>query len=64
MPKAKSKGSVKKRFRISKSGKVLCSRPARGHMRALHDGKQGRNLRRPLVIEGKWARLIKQMMGA
>ncbi len=64
MPKAKSKGSVKKRFRISKHGKVLCSKPARGHMHAAYGGKESRNLRRPLVIEGKWARLIKQMMGA
>ena len=64
MPKAKSKGSVKKRFRISKNGKVLCSKNSRGHMRAIHDGKGRRNLRRPLVLTGKWARLIKQMMGA
>jgi large subunit ribosomal protein L35 len=64
MPKAKSKGSVKKRFRISKNGKVLCSKSARGHMHAHHTGKQRRTLRKPLVMEGVWARLIKQMMGA
>jgi ribosomal protein L35 len=64
MPKAKSKGSVKKRFRISKHGKVLCSKPARGHMHAIHSGKERRTLRRPLVISGRWARLVKQMMGA
>jgi large subunit ribosomal protein L35 len=64
MPKAKSKGSVKKRFRISKHGKVLCSRNARGHMHAIHSGKERRALRRPLVITGKWAKLIRQMVGA
>jgi ribosomal protein L35 len=64
MPKAKSKGSVKKRFRISKSGKVLCSKSARGHKHAHHTGKERRALRKPLVLEGVWARLIRQMMGA
>jgi len=63
MPKAKSKGSVKKRFRISKSGKVLSSKSARGHMKAKNDGRKRRNLRRPLVITGVWARLIRQMVG-
>jgi ribosomal protein L35 len=64
MPKIKSKGSVKKRFRVSKSGKVLCSKNARGHMHAIHSGKQRRALRKALVLEGVWARLIRQMMGA
>jgi len=63
MPKMKSKGSVKKRFRVSKSGKVLCSKNARGHMHAIHSGKQRRALRKALVLEGVWARLIRQMMG-
>ena len=64
MPKAKSKGSVKKRFRVSKSGKVLCSKNARGHMHAPHSGKERRTLRKPLVITGVWAKLIRQMMRA
>ena len=64
MPKAKSKGSVKKRFRVSKNGKVLCSKPFRGHTHAIHTGKERRTLRRSLVIEGVWARLIKNMMGS
>ena len=64
MPKAKSKGSVKKRFRVTKHGKVLCSKNARGHMHAHHTGKQRRTLRKAMVIEGVWARLIKSMMGA
>ena len=63
MPKAKSKGSVKKRFRVTKSGKVKCSRPFRGHMHAIHTGRQRRALRRALVIDGVWARLIKNMIG-
>ena len=64
MPKMKSKGSVKRRFRVSKNGKVLCSKPFRGHMHALHNGKQRRSLRKRLVFEGTWATLIKKMLRA
>lgn len=64
MPKLKTKGSVKRRFKITKNGKVKCSKPNRGHMHAIHDGRERRALRKAIVIEGKWARLIKKMMGA
>lgn len=64
MPKMKSKGSVKGRFRVTKTGKVKCSRPARGHMHAIHSGKERRALRNKIVLEGTWARLMKKMMGA
>lgn len=63
MPKLKTKGSVKRRFKITKHGKVKCSKPARGHMHAIHNGKEKRALRERLVIEGTWAKLIKKMMG-
>jgi len=62
MPKMKTRGSVKRRFRITKNGKVKCSKPFRGHMHAIHNGKQRRSLRRAIIIEGTWARLLKKMM--
>ena len=64
MPKLKTKGSCKRRFKITKSGKVKCRRPNRGHMHAIHDGKESRALRKDLVFQGTWARLIRKMMGA
>ncbi len=64
MPKMKSKGSVKGRFKITKHGKVTCSKPFRGHMHAIHNGKQRRVLRRKVVFQGTWARLIRKMLGA
>ena len=63
MPKMKSKGAAKKRFRITKSGKVKCSRQDRGHGHAPFGGKVRRGLRKPLVFEGTWAKLIRKMMG-
>ena len=63
MPKLKSKGAVKKRFRVTKSGKLKSSRPARGHMHASKNGQQRRERRRLLVTEGTWANLLRRMMG-
>lgn len=62
MPKLKSKGAVKKRFRVTKTGKVKCSRPARNHQHAPQNAKQKRRLREPIIFTGEWARLIKKMI--
>ena len=63
MPKIKSKGAVKKRFRPTKSGKLKASRPGRGHQHAPKDGARRRRLRTPLIFEGVWAALLKRMRG-
>lgn len=64
MPKMKSKGAIKKRFKISKGGKAICGRPERGHMHATKDGKHARALRKKIVLNTAWSNLIKRMMGA
>ena len=64
MPKMKSKSAVKKRFRISKHGKAVCSRPDRGHGHAPFNGETRRNLRRRLVLNSTWSNLIRKMMEA
>ena len=62
MPKMKSKGAVKKRFRMSKHGKAVCSKPGRGHMHASFNGETGRKLRRRMVLNQTWSILIGRMM--
>jgi ribosomal protein L35 len=62
MPKMKSKGAVKKRFRISKHGKALCSKPGRGHLHAAYSGETGRKLRRRIVLNKTWSTLIRRMV--
>lgn len=62
MPKMKSKGAVKKRFRMSKNGKAVCSKPGRGHMHASYNGETGRKLRRRMVLNKTWSVLIGRMM--
>ena len=64
MPKMKSKGAVKKRFRVSKNGKVRCSRPARGHLHAPFGGDVRRRLRQQIQLSHTWGVLMKRMMGA
>jgi ribosomal protein L35 len=64
MPKMKSKGAVKGRFKVSKSGKVSCSRPGRGHFHASKNGKQSRLLRKKIIMPNTWGTLMKKMMGA
>ena len=63
MPKMKSKGAVKKRFRITKSGKLKSNRPHRGHMHAIRVASHKRGKRRPIITSGAWAKLLKRMMG-
>ena len=63
MPKMKSKGAVKGRFKISKNGKVSCGRPGRGHMHATKNGKQARALRKQIQLPHKWGVSMRKMMG-
>ncbi len=63
MPKMKSKGAVKNRFRVTKTGKVKGSRPARGHMHAIRNGKSRRGLRKPLILDATWSKLVRNMLG-
>lgn len=63
MPKMKSKGAVKKRFRVSKNGKVKCSKSGRGHMHASKSAQQRRNKATPIILTGTWARSMMSMMG-
>ncbi len=62
MPKMKSKGAVKKRFKVTKRGKVKCSHPGRGHMHAAYTGETGRNLRGRMVLNKTWSELTRRML--
>lgn len=62
MPKMKSKGAVKKRFKISKTGKAMCSHPGRGHMHAPYNGEVRRGLRKRIVLNTTWSTIIRRMV--
>ena len=63
MPKLKSKGAVKRRFKITKSGKAVCSKTGRGHMHASKDAKSRRDNRKQIILTGTWATMMRRMMG-
>ncbi|MFM7281798.1 MAG: 50S ribosomal protein L35 [Planctomycetia bacterium] len=60
--KHKTRGAVKKRFKVTKTGKVMSSKPGRGHMHATYNGETGRNLRRKLILNKTWSDLVRPML--
>jgi large subunit ribosomal protein L35 len=63
MPKPKTKKSVKKRFKVTKNGKVLMSRAGRGHLLSKKSAKKRRKLRKKQVAAPQDAKKLKRMLG-
>ena len=53
MPKLKTNRSVKKRFKLTKKGKVRRNRAYSQHLLSGKSAKRKRNLRRPGLVVGK-----------
>ena len=64
MPKLKIKKSVAKRFKVTKTGKVLFSHQYKGHLKLNKSKRRLRRLREPGVLTGAFANKIKKMLGA
>lgn len=63
MPKRKVRKSVSKRFKITKTGKVMFAHHYSGHLK-LHKSKSRlRRQKEPGMMEGEFAKKIKQMLG-
>lgn len=62
MPKMKTKSSVKKRFKLSASGKVIAAQSGKQHGMIKRTNKQIRNQRGTTVLCDADARIIKQFM--
>ncbi len=63
MPKNKTHSGVKKRFKLTSSGKVKFARPNRGHFLTEKSQGRKRKLRRGAYIAGKNADNIKSLLG-
>ncbi|MEK7502652.1 MAG: bL35 family ribosomal protein [Patescibacteria group bacterium] len=63
MPKKKIKKSVSKRFKVTKTGKVLFSHQNKGHHKLIKSKSRLRRQKEPGVLRGKFAKKIKQMLG-
>jgi len=61
--KKKIKKSVSKRFKITKTGKVLFTHQYGRHLKIKKTKSRQRRHGEPGVLKGKFARKVKQMMG-
>jgi len=64
MPKKKTKRSVQRRFKITKTGKVLFAHQNAGHHKAAKSKKRIRRNNVPGVLSQAFAKKVKQMLGA
>ncbi len=63
MPKQKTRKSITKRFRITKSGKVLRRQGFRRHLNVKKSSKKKRRLKRVVETKKTYARKIRKVMG-
>ncbi len=63
MPKLKPHKGARKRFRVTRSGKVLAQSAYTGHLRAAKSAKRKRHLRRGTQLNKPDAQRIKRLLG-
>jgi len=62
MTKAKTKKIVKKRFRITKKGKILRGRQMGRHLKFVKSKSQKRKTKEPVKLKGKLAKTVKKLL--
>lgn len=62
MPKAKTRKAAQKRFKITKTGKVMRGRQYGRHLRSKKTKSQSRRHKEPAKVTGKFAKTIKRML--
>ena len=63
MPKQKTKKSLTKRFRITKSGKVVRRQAFKGHLKVSKSKKRIRNLKKSVKLNDIYAKKVKKFLG-
>ena len=63
MPKQKTHKGMKKRYKLTASGKVKHRKRGRGHLLSSKSSKRKRHLRQDAVIGGVWAKTIRVGLG-
>lgn len=63
MKKLKIKNSAKKRFKVTKNGKILFSHQYKGHLMIKKSKKRIRHQKEPGLLTGVFAKKIKRMLG-
>ncbi|TAN63249.1 50S ribosomal protein L35 [bacterium] len=62
MPKLKTKKGVRKRFRLTKSGKIKRARGGKSHLLSGKKQKRKRGLRRPGLVSKAQERMVKALL--
>lgn len=62
MPKMKSNSGAKKRFKLTKSGKVKCANGFKSHMLEKKSPKRKRNLRGVSLVAEAEVKKVKRML--
>lgn len=63
MPKVKSRGSITKRFKVTKRGKLLRRHSFSSHLREKKSKNKKRAQKRPVELKGHMARKIRKVLG-
>jgi large subunit ribosomal protein L35 len=64
MPKLKTRKSIAKRFKVTKTGKVIpYGSSFMSHIMSKKDSKRRRRLRHPTPVKGKQAKSMRMYMG-
>jgi len=62
MPKLKTKGAVKKRFKVSKTGKIKFKKAGKNHLQSKHDKKHSRRQTRESDISKADKKIVRKLM--
>ncbi|MCY3975046.1 MAG: 50S ribosomal protein L35 [Simkaniaceae bacterium] len=61
MPKVKTKKAIKKRFRVSATGKMIRCKQGRRHILTKKSPKRKRHLKKRTVMDPSFAKLYKRL---
>ncbi len=62
MPKMKTKGAVKKRFKVSKKGKISFKKAGKNHLQSKHNRKHNRRQTKESVVSKADRKTVKGLM--
>ena len=62
MPKLKTRKGIRKRFRITKSGKIKRGTAGKGHLLSVKEEARKRKLKRAALVDKTQERMIKRML--
>ncbi|MCK4422237.1 50S ribosomal protein L35 [candidate division WOR-3 bacterium] len=62
MPKLKTKGAIKKRFRTTKTGKIKFKRANSNHLRSKHSNKNKNRLNKDKILPSAESKRLKNLI--